>query len=139
MSDQAPRDSAEPSLGDLLERATTAFRMLTRTVNDVLAEESTREDQWRVMRALRDAEGIVMGDLAIRLVMPPATVTRVIDELVDNSLAFRRQAKTDGRVIAAYLSRQGQEKLERLEAVIEARSDEVTAALARSQNLLSRT
>ncbi|MYS86336.1 MarR family transcriptional regulator [Streptomyces sp. SID5474] len=123
----AERAVAQPPL---IEMLTIAQRRLTRTLTHALAEEDCTLDQWLVLRALGDGEGRQMGDLAQRLVIPHASLTRIVDALVDNGWIYRRQSGIDRRRIAAHLSRRGHDRLARLNALAEAHESAVRAACA---------
>ncbi len=119
-----PIGSAEPNqlLCDLI-----AFsRKLSRVLSDVLGEEDIREDHWRTMRTLASPEDHFMGDLSEGLVMPAASLTRIVDELVDRGLVFRLQSDLDGRKISIRLSTLGVDKLQRLDALIASRRAELS-------------
>ncbi|MFF7247193.1 MarR family winged helix-turn-helix transcriptional regulator [Embleya sp. NPDC008237] len=123
---------AERAVGQplLVEMLTLAQRRLTRTLTHTLAEENCTFDQWLVLRALGDGEGRSMGDLAQSLLIPHASLTRIVDALVDNGWIYRRQSGTDRRRITAHLSRRGHDRLARLNALAEAHESAVRAACA---------
>ncbi|MFI6585896.1 MarR family winged helix-turn-helix transcriptional regulator [Embleya sp. NPDC050493] len=123
---------AERAVGQplLVEMLTLAQRRLTRTLTHTLAEENCTFDQWLVLRALGDGEGRSMGDLAQSLLIPHASLTRLVDALVDNGWIYRRQSGTDRRRITAHLSRRGHDRLTRLNALAEAHESAVRAACA---------
>lgn len=109
--------ATEPSLVEVL---TIAQRQVARGLATVLAEEGFTVDQWRILRALADGAGHPMGELAESLMIPHPTLTRFVDGLVDNSLVYRRQAAEDRRRVTVHLARQGQARLERLNALVAA-------------------
>lgn len=111
-----PTVDASTSLVDLL---TVVQRQAARGLVLALAEDGFTFDQWRVLRGLADGEGHAMGELSESLLIAPASLTRVVDGLVDAALAYRRQA-TDRRRISVHLSRQGRARLYRLETVVTA-------------------
>lgn len=113
---------------DDIARRITEGRHLSRTLNLALAEDNLREDLWRIMHALSKTQGMLMGELAELLVLPPATTTRLVDEMVDSGMVFRRPAPEDGRKVGVYLSRSGAEKLQRAEALLEARCQLLSCA-----------
>lgn len=112
-----PSVDVTPSLVDLL---TVVQRQAARGLALALAEDGCTLDQWRVLRGLGDGEGHAMGELSDALLIAPASLTRVVDGLVDAALAYRRQASADRRRISVHLSRQGRARLDRLEAVVRA-------------------
>ena len=101
----------------LLELLTVAQRRLARGLSTALAEEGCTVDQWRILRALADGEGHPMGALAESLTIPHATLTRLMEGLVDSGLVYRRQSSVDRRSVAVHLSRRGRERLARLDAL----------------------
>jgi DNA-binding MarR family transcriptional regulator len=118
------RDGETPSL---VEQLTVLQRTAARGLADVLADDGCTVDQWRVLRALADGGGHLMGDLAARLVVPQPSLTRIVDQLGDRSLVYRRQGDQDRRRVEVYLSRQGRTRLDRLEALVRAHEDTLRA------------
>lgn len=95
-----------------------AQRVVSRSVQEVLErEEGISLDQWRTMRAL-SVSGRTMGELVDHLQIPPASVTRLVDGLVDNALVFRHVTPTDRRRIEVVLSDAGVVLLRRLEELV---------------------
>lgn len=113
-------DSETPSL---VEQLTVLQRTAARGLGEVLAEDGSTVDQWRVLRALGDGGGHLMGELAARLVVPQPSLTRLVDQLSDQSLVYRRQGDQDRRRVEVYLSRQGRTRLGRLEALVRAHEE----------------
>ncbi|MFI6156815.1 MarR family winged helix-turn-helix transcriptional regulator [Kitasatospora sp. NPDC051170] len=110
--------SAGTATGPLLvELVALAHRRLTTGLASALAEEDCTVDQWRVLRALADGEGHPMGELAQALLIPQASLSRLVDALADSGLVYRRQGDQDRRRITAHLSRQGRTRLTRLDAL----------------------
>ncbi|MGC0415638.1 MarR family winged helix-turn-helix transcriptional regulator [Embleya sp. AB8] len=114
----------------LIEMLTVAQRRLARTLTLALAEEDCTFDQWLVLRALGDGAGRPMGELAQTLLIPQASLTRIVDSLVDGGWLYRRQSGTDRRRITAHLSRRGHDRLTRLTALAEAHEAAVRATCA---------
>ncbi|OKJ15636.1 MarR family winged helix-turn-helix transcriptional regulator [Kitasatospora sp. CB01950] len=112
----------------LVELVALAHRRLTSGLAAALAEEDCTVDQWRVMRALADGEGRAMGELAQALLIPQASLSRLVDALADAGLAYRRQDDHDRRRITAHLSRQGSTRLARLDALAAAHDTAVRTA-----------
>ena len=113
----------------LVEALTRAQRRLARGLSARLAEEEgTTLDQFRVLRALAGTDGRSMGELVESLVVPHPTVTRVVDGLVDAGLVYRRQSDTDRRRVSVHLSRLGEQRLDRLTALVAAHEAAVRAS-----------
>lgn len=121
-----PRTAAEPLLLELL---TVAQRQVGRGLAPVLAEEGCTVEQWRVLRALGDRQGHPMGELAESLQIPHASLTRVVDGLVDSSDVYRRQSRLDRRRVTGHLSRRGQDRLARLDSLALAHERAMRAVL----------
>ncbi|MFF0387119.1 MarR family winged helix-turn-helix transcriptional regulator [Kitasatospora sp. NPDC004615] len=122
----APGPAGSPPL--LVELVALAHRRLTSGLATALAEEDCTVDQWRVLRALADGEGRSMGELAQALLIPQASLSRLVDALADAGLVYRRQDDQDRRRITAHLSRQGRTRLTRLDALAAAHDAAVRAA-----------
>jgi DNA-binding MarR family transcriptional regulator len=113
---------------DLVELLTATSRRVERAVSAVLAEDGGTLEGYRVLRALAAAPGVTMGQLVARLQLPGPTATRVVDGLVDATLAHRLPDPEDRRRVVVHLSAAGRTRLARWESLVEARE----AALARS-------
>ncbi|KDN81265.1 MarR family winged helix-turn-helix transcriptional regulator [Kitasatospora cheerisanensis] len=122
----APGTAGGPPL--LVELVALAHRRLTSGLAAALAEEDCTVDQWRVMRALAEGEGRAMGELSQALLIPQASLSRLVDALADAGLAYRRQDDQDRRRITAHLSRQGRTRLSRLDGLAAAHDAAVRAA-----------
>ena len=118
------RDGEAPSL---VEQLTVLQRTAARGLAGVLDDDGCTVEQWRVLRALGDGGGHLMGELAARLVVPQPSLTRIVDQLGDRSLVYRRQGEQDRRRVEVYLSRQGRTRLDRLEALVRAHEDTLRA------------
>ncbi|MFF3003447.1 MarR family winged helix-turn-helix transcriptional regulator [Kitasatospora sp. NPDC057940] len=119
------RTAPEPLLVELL---TLAHRRLSAGLAAALAEEDCTVDQWRALRALADGEGHPMGELARTLLVPQASLSRLVDSLADDGWVYRRQGDQDRRRITAHLSRQGRARLARLDALAAAHDAAVRKA-----------
>ncbi|WP_341715865.1 MarR family transcriptional regulator [Micromonospora sp. FIMYZ51] len=108
------------STADLLPLLTRAERLLARRVGGVLADESLSIEAWRVLCLLADGLGHPMTEIAAAASLPPGTLTKLVDQLVDRNLVFRRVDAIDRRRIRAYLTARGRREHERLAARIHA-------------------
>ncbi|MBX7266795.1 MarR family transcriptional regulator [Micromonospora sp. Llam7] len=107
------------SAADLLPLLTRAERLLSRRVGGVLAAESLTIEAWRVLCLLADGRGHPMSEVAAEASLPPGTLTKLVDHLVDRNLVFRRVDPVDRRRIRAYLTARGRREHERLAAQIQ--------------------
>ena len=85
-------------------------RDVTAGLGVALAAHGASIDQWRVMRSLTES-GRAMGDLTRALNIPPASLTRVVDSLATDALAYRRPDPADGRLVVIHLSTLGRSRL----------------------------
>lgn len=119
--------SREVDTTHLVDALTTVQRMLARDLITRFEDESTTLEQWRVMRALANAPGLSMGEIAATLEIPQPTLTRVVDSLVDSALLYRTQSAQDRRKLSMHLSTLGRRKLARLDALADAQERSLMA------------
>jgi DNA-binding MarR family transcriptional regulator len=102
----------------LVDTLSVALRMISRPLQETLErEEGVSLDQWRTLRSLSAIEGRTMGELSERLQIPAASVTRIVDGLVDRALVFRHGSAVDRRRVEVLLSEAGAALLVRLEDI----------------------
>ncbi|MFF3855961.1 MarR family winged helix-turn-helix transcriptional regulator [Micromonospora sp. NPDC002575] len=105
---------------DLLRALTRAERLLARRVGAVLAAEGLTVEAWRVLCLLADGQGHPMSEVATEESLPPGTLTKLVDQLVDQNLVYRRIDPQDRRRIRAYLTARGRREQERVDALVRA-------------------
>lgn len=84
----ASRSARQPQ--DLMRLLTRAERLAARRLEAVLDEDGCSLDAWRVLVLLSDGEGHHMTAVAEAAFLPPATLTKLVDQLVDQNLVHRR-------------------------------------------------
>lgn len=92
---------------DLMHLLTRAERLAARRLQAVLDEEGCSLDAWRVLALLSDGAGHPMTAVAESVFLPPATLTKLIDHLVDQNLVYRRIDPHDRRRVLAHLTPRG--------------------------------
>lgn len=105
---------------DLMQLLTRAERLMSRRLAAILAEEGQSADAWRVISLLADGRGHFMTELAEAAFLPPGSLTRLVDHLVDTNLLYRRVDAADRRRIRAYLTPRGQRLHQRVAAAVRA-------------------
>ncbi|MEU4474561.1 MarR family transcriptional regulator [Micromonospora sp. NPDC023888] len=105
---------------DLLRSLTRAERLLSRRVGAVLADDALTIEAWRVLCLLADGQGHPMSEVAAEASLPPGTLTKLVDQLVDRNLVFRRIDPADRRRIRAYLTARGRREHDRLDQRVRA-------------------
>ncbi|MEV4453724.1 MarR family winged helix-turn-helix transcriptional regulator [Streptomyces mirabilis] len=106
---------------ELLHLLTRAERLSVRRVQSVLDEFDCSVEAWRVLDLLSDGQGHNMTALADRAFLPAPSLTKLIDQLVDQNLVFRRVDPADRRRVLAHLTPRGMQRWQLL--VREVRSD----------------
>ncbi|MEU8388110.1 MarR family winged helix-turn-helix transcriptional regulator [Micromonospora sp. NPDC048843] len=105
---------------DLLRSLTRAERLLSRRLGAVLADDAISIEAWRVLCLLADGQGHPMSEVSAEASLPPGTLTKLVDQLVDRNLVFRRIDPIDRRRIRAYLTVRGRREHARLDERVRA-------------------
>ena len=103
---------------DLMYLLTRAERLLARRLSGALEAERCTPDAWRVLTVLADGKGHFMTELSDAVFLPPGSLTRLIDHLVEANLAYRRGDDVDRRRIRVHLAARGRRLRERVEHAI---------------------
>ncbi|MEU7857706.1 MarR family transcriptional regulator [Nonomuraea sp. NPDC049141] len=120
---------------DLFHLLTRAERLLGRRLAVILNAEGYSLDAWRVITLLADGTGHHMTEVAEHAFLPPGTLTKLMDQLVDDGLVYRRVDDIDRRRIRAYLTPRGRRLHRQLSRQVEAGVPRLLAASA-EQDLL---
>jgi DNA-binding MarR family transcriptional regulator len=115
MAAPQPRQAA-----DLLQLLTRAERLLARRLAPILGAEGQSLDAWRVLSLLADGAGHPMTEIAERACLPPGTLTKLVDHLVDTNVVYRRVDDVDRRRIRAYLTPRGRSLYQRIDRALQA-------------------
>lgn len=94
-------------MGALVVTLTRAARMLAVELDALLKPMGLATDHWLVLQALRDENALTMTELVDRTGTNSATLTRVVDKLIINALAYREVDAVDRRKIRVYISTRG--------------------------------
>ncbi len=100
--------SLDVPMGGLLA---SVGRTVVRGVDAVLRETDVplSADHWYALDLIVRRDGVAMNDIARTLSTPPPTVTKIVDHLVGNALAFRLADDTDRRRLFVHASKRGLE------------------------------
>ncbi len=126
---------------DLAQLLTRADRLLDRRLRLVLEAAGHTVDGWRVLSLLADDAGHPMTEVAAQVFLPPASLTKLIDHLVDDNLVYRRVDELDRRRIRAFLTARGRALHLRLRTQLVASLAEIALPAAEQEllgSLLSR-
>lgn len=78
-----------------------------RRLNKALSAEGVPLDQWRILRVLSESGGMTMRALADAVTLNRPTMTKIVDKLVTDGLAYRVPDPEDRRKVRIFLSDQG--------------------------------
>ncbi|MBG0565701.1 MarR family transcriptional regulator [Actinoplanes aureus] len=92
---------------DLMYLLTRAERLLGRRLATILEAERCSMDDWRVVSVLADGKGHFMTELSDLAFLPPGSLTRLIDHLVEENVVYRRGDDVDRRRIRVHLAARG--------------------------------
>ncbi|SER09285.1 DNA-binding transcriptional regulator, MarR family [Streptomyces sp. yr375] len=106
---------------ELLRLLTRAERLAVRRLQSVLDEFDCSVEAWRVLDLLSDGQGHHMTAVADHAFLPAPSATKLIDQLVDQNLVFRRIDPADRRRVLACLTPRGLRRWQRL--IREVRAD----------------
>lgn len=90
-----------------LRQAILEARRLTHNLSPILASEHLSLEEWLVLDALSEEDGLSMSELAANTLASNATLSRHVDSLATRALIFREVAFEDRRRILVHLSNRG--------------------------------
>ncbi|MFB7334101.1 MarR family winged helix-turn-helix transcriptional regulator [Streptomyces adustus] len=94
----------------LLYLLTRAERLAVRRVQSLLDEFDCSVEAWRVLDLLSDGQGHNMTALADHAFLPAPSLTKLMDQLVDQNLVYRRIDPADRRRVLARLTPRGMQR-----------------------------
>jgi DNA-binding MarR family transcriptional regulator len=115
-----PTTGVEAGVGFWLKRAYLAIR---KEYDEELAKHELTYPQWEIVRMLCAHDGIEQRSVQQRLGIQSATLTGIVDGLVDRDLVERRLSPEDARVKQLYLTTEGK-LMQRLSPEVLARINE---------------
>ncbi|MEU0354112.1 MarR family winged helix-turn-helix transcriptional regulator [Streptomyces cyaneofuscatus] len=105
---------------DLLHLLTRAERLAARRIQSALDAYDCSVDAWRVLDLLSGDEGRSMTALAEDAALPAPTLTKLIDQLVDQNVVFRRVDPADRRRVLVQLTPRGLRRRRQLSRAVRA-------------------
>lgn len=114
-----PTSSARPPR-DLVQLLTRAERLAARRLQAALEAEGCSLETWRVLGLLSDGQGHHMTPIAEAAFLPPPTLTKLVDHLVDQNLVHRRVDPLDRRRVLVHRTPRGEEYWRRVDGAVRA-------------------
>jgi DNA-binding MarR family transcriptional regulator len=102
-----------------------AERRIKRRLAQVLAHHDCSVERWRALAMLAGGDRHRMSDLVEFTQLPPASLTRLIDGMVADSLVHRKPDPRDRRRVLVHITRRGRALQRRLSERIVTESDAV--------------
>jgi DNA-binding MarR family transcriptional regulator len=84
-----------------------ANRVVTTTLERLLAQEGATIEHWRVLEVLSDEQGRSMGELAQLVLMNHPALTKLMDRMVSRGWAHRAADPADSRKVLVFITDAG--------------------------------
>jgi DNA-binding MarR family transcriptional regulator len=114
---------------DLTQLLARTEHTVMRRIERTLDQGGVTLDQWRVLSLLSDGAGHPMTEVAGYAMVPPPTLTKIVDRLVERNLVYRRVDDTDRRRVLVFLAARGRELHRKLLAKVELEEAAIVALL----------
>lgn len=95
----------------------TVNRQLEDELSDSLRPEGIPIEQFRILNALAETDGLSMGELAAAVLVDAASLTKIVDLMVADALVYRGVAPSDRRRIRIFLASKGKATNKRLKGI----------------------
>ena len=109
---------------------------VTRELERALAQASCTVDQWRALAILADGAAHTMSEIAGVALVSASSLTRLVDRLVADNLAYRLADPGDRRRILVHITDRGRDVHRRACKVIARHGDAIVAAARRPDLVL---
>ncbi len=131
MEEDGKVPASAATLRGLAHALSHAEHQVSRALGLLLGGAGCSVEQWRALELLADGHGHAMTELAEFALVPAPTLTRLVDRLVADNLAYRRADPADGRRVLVRLTPRGRALHEELTGRLEAGQDAVVAGAER--------
>jgi DNA-binding MarR family transcriptional regulator len=92
---------------------------VTERMAEVLGDEGCTVEEWRILVLLCDGAGHTMSEVADFAMLPAPTLTKLVDGLVADNIAYRRVDSMDRRRVRVYLTPRGKAWHRRLSVLVD--------------------
>lgn len=96
----------------------TVNRQLEEELQESLRPEGIPIEQFRILNALFESDGLSMGELASAVLVEAASLTKIVDRMVAEALVYRAAASNDRRRIRIFLATKGKALHRRLKGIV---------------------
>lgn len=110
-----------------------ADRRVTARLSALLVARGSSLEQWHVLSSLADGAGRAMSEIGATVVLPPPTMSKLIDGMVADNLVYRRVDVSDRRRVLVFLTARGHRLHRRLSPAVERQQEELLGALGADQ------
>jgi DNA-binding MarR family transcriptional regulator len=124
---------SESTAEELVLALSDAERRVTRRLSQVLAHHGCTTERWRALTLLSRGSGHSMSELAEFTQLPPASLTRLVDGLVDDNLVHRKADARDRRRVIVHITPRGRTLQRRLSEAIAADRDAIFGDIGEHQ------
>jgi DNA-binding MarR family transcriptional regulator len=111
--------TAASDMQRLAQLLSQAERGVTRQIGRVVEEEGCTVEEWRALVLLADGVSHSMSEVAEFALLPAPTLTRLIDRMVADNLAYRTADPEDRRRVLVHITPRGRALQKRLAERIE--------------------
>ena len=127
-----PRDTLGRRIGYQMKRAQHALRL---EMDDVLRELGLTTPQYAALSVLAEGPGSSGAEVARRCFVTPQTMNGVLVKLEHAGLISRRTHPEHGRVLQAYLTPEGEDKLAQAHHAVVGIEERMLSGLGRDERL----
>src|SRR5579875_226099 len=93
----------------LVQLLAHAERRVSARIAEALEAQGGSLEQWRVLCLLAERDGSPMNEIAAHAMLPPPTLTKVVDRMVAANLVHRRADDRDRRRVLVFLTGRGRD------------------------------
>jgi DNA-binding MarR family transcriptional regulator len=129
------KPKVEENIGYWLILLSRSYR---KRIQELLSEHGLFAGQDLLLMALLDRDGQTQSELAKRLQVQQATLTRMIKRVEASGLVERKSDEEDGRISRVFLTKAGMRMRRPIEAIWLAMEDDLFSSLTLEERLLLR-
>jgi DNA-binding MarR family transcriptional regulator len=112
--DRHPGPGPVPEIQLLAQLLSQAEHRVSRELARILEREQATIEEWRALALLSDGDSHTMSEIAAYTMLPPPTLTRLIDRMVADNLAYRSPDPHDRRRVLVRVTARGRSRHRRL-------------------------